>query len=342
MDFSSEPGPKMGACIRGRATSSSASYHESGSHLYVASEADSVLRIVDCLNGGGTPQMIKLQREGIRTVKATHHAQCVLFSPGLKNGPKKNNVYYLSVHDNKILREFEGHQSVVTSISMSPVDDSFLSSSADGTVRLWNAGKSGNSLCELKLPQNVEGPPLAAFDSTGLVFGITAKMAGDEGNHINLFDARNYSAGPFSEMQVKRQDIEAKLRASGSTPERAYALSRSEWTSIDFNKSGKQILIGTNGGVAHTVDGYEGSVMHSFQMEGGAGSTPLPMATCFSSDDQAVICGNNDGTVSCYQADSGLLARKLRGHVDRVNCLAANPKYAQIASSCTNTIVWVW
>lgn len=65
---------------------------------------------------------------------------------------------------------------------MSPVDDSFLSSSADRTVRLWNAGKSGNSLCELKLPQTVEGPPLAAFDSTGLVFGVTARMAGDEGN----------------------------------------------------------------------------------------------------------------------------------------------------------------
>jgi len=48
--------------------------------------------------------------------------------------------------------------------------------------RLWDAGKSGNSICELKLPQNVEGPPLASFDSTGLVFGVTAKMAGDEGN----------------------------------------------------------------------------------------------------------------------------------------------------------------
>ncbi len=222
----------------------------------------------------------------------------------------------------------------------------------------------------------MEGPPLAAFDSTGLVFGVSARMTGDEGNvscslsyyvyhtanaithhlthlcltyttiysskHINLFDARNYSAGPFSEMQVKRQDIEAKLRSTGSTPERAYALSRSEWTSIDFNKSGKQILIGTNGGVAHTVDGYEGSVMHSFQMEGGADSSPLPMAACFTSDDKSVLCGNNDGTVSCYQADTGLLARKLRGHVDRVNCLASNPKYAQIASSCTNTAVWVW
>ena len=134
MDFSSEPGPKMAACIRGRASATTLSYHESGSHLFVASEADSVLRIFDCLKGG-TPQMIKLQREGIKTVKATHHKRCVLFAPGSKNGPKKNNVYYLSVHDNKILREFEGHQGVVTSISMSPVDDSFLSSSADGTVR---------------------------------------------------------------------------------------------------------------------------------------------------------------------------------------------------------------
>jgi len=185
MDFSSEPGPKMGACIRGRAKASSLSFHESGSHLFVASETDRVLRIVDCLHGGtpsDRPQMIKLQREGIRIVKATHHAHCVLFSPGSNNGPTKNSVFYLSVHDNKILREFEGHHGVISSISMSPVDDSFLSSSADRTVRLWDAGKSGNSICELKLPQNVEGPPLASFDSTGLVFGVTAKMAGDEGN----------------------------------------------------------------------------------------------------------------------------------------------------------------
>lgn len=138
MDLSSEPGPKMGAVVRGRAPASSLSYHESGSHLFVASEADSVLRIIDCINGGtpsDKPEMLKLQREGIRTVKATHHGHCVLFSPGMSNGPKRNNVYYLSVHDNKIIRDFEGHHGLVTSISMSPVDDSFLSSSTDGTVR---------------------------------------------------------------------------------------------------------------------------------------------------------------------------------------------------------------
>ncbi|KAL7542257.1 hypothetical protein ACHAXR_011619 [Thalassiosira sp. AJA248-18] len=347
MDFSSEPGPKMGCVIRGRAPVTSLSYHESGSHLFVASEKDSVLRIVDCLNGGAPTDrspMIKLQREGIRTVESTHHGHCVLFSPGMNGGvPKKNNVHYLSVHDNKILREFEGHSGVINGISMSPVDDTFLTSSIDGTVRLWDCGKSGNSLGEMKLPANVEGAPLAVFDSTGLVFGVSAAMAGGEGNHIQLYDARNYTVGPFSEMKVTRQDIESKLRVSGSTPERAYALSKAEWTSMEFNKSGKQILIGANGGIALSVDGYEGTVLHSFLTETGPGGTTssLPMAACFTVDDRSVICGNDDGTVSCYQADSGLLARKLRGHVDRVGAVAVSPKYAQFATACTGTAVWI-
>ena len=139
MDFNSEPGPKMGCVTRGYAPVTSLSYHESGSHLFVASEEDSTLRIVDCINGGvpaDRSPTIKLQREGIRTVKATHHEHCVLFSPGMNDGvPKNNNVHYLSVHDNKILREFEGHSGVINGISMSPVDDTFLSSSVDGTVR---------------------------------------------------------------------------------------------------------------------------------------------------------------------------------------------------------------
>ena len=141
MDFSSEPGPKMGCVVKGRAPVTSLSYHESGSHLFVASEKDSVLRIVDCVNGGPAkdrPSMIKIQSQGIRTVRATHHGHCVLFAPGMNEGvPKKgaNNVHYLSIHDNKILREFEGHSGVINAISMSPVDDTFLTSSVDGTVR---------------------------------------------------------------------------------------------------------------------------------------------------------------------------------------------------------------
>ena len=171
MDFGSEPGPKMACVVRGRAPVTSLSYHESGSHLFVASEGDSVLRVVDCLGGGNVngngsgvgysppsssssssshppprPQTIRIQREGIRTVRSTHHAHCVLFSPGggsigggggIGDGVpgRRNDVHYHSVHDNKILRSFGGHSGTIGGISVSPANDNFLSSSVDGTVR---------------------------------------------------------------------------------------------------------------------------------------------------------------------------------------------------------------
>ncbi|KAL7460607.1 hypothetical protein ACHAXS_001051 [Conticribra weissflogii] len=347
MDFSSEPGPKMGYVLRGRAPATSISYHESGTHLFVASENDSVLRIVDCLNGGPPSDrspMIKLQREGIRNIQSTHHGHCVLFSSGSQRGSKTNAVYYLSAHDNKILREFSGHTGVVTGISMSPVDDTFLTSSTDGTVRLWDIGKSGNNVGQMTSPQNVEGSPFASFDSTGLVYGISVAMAGGEGNHIHLYDARNFTVGPFSEMKVTRQEIEALLRKDGCTPESAYSLSLSEWISMEFNKSGKQILIGTKSGVAITIDGYDGVALRSFMLDSGhdKASSSEPLAACFTPDERSVLCGNENGTISCFDANTGILNRKLKGHVDRVGCVAANPKYTQIATSCTNTALWIW
>ena len=142
---------------------------------------------------------------------------------------------------------------------------------------------------------------------------------------------------------VSSEDIERKL-AGSVPPERAYALSRSEWTSLEFNKSGKQILACCANGLAVSIDGFDGGIARAFLSEIAPGATQstTPLAACFTSDDKSVIVGNEDGTVSCYQADSGLLARRLRGHVSRVSAVACNPKYCQLATACTNTAVWVW
>ena len=37
------------------------------------------------------------------------------------------------------------------------------------------------------MPANVEGSPLAAFDQTGLVYGVSAAMTGGEG-YVSLHD----------------------------------------------------------------------------------------------------------------------------------------------------------
>jgi COMPASS component SWD2 len=71
---------------------------------------------------------------------------------------------------------------------MNPVDDTFLTSSADRTVRLWDLQQAG-SLASMEMPKGGKGMtmdpsgcPTAALDSTGLVFGISAPLDANAGH----------------------------------------------------------------------------------------------------------------------------------------------------------------
>eukprot|EP00555_Chaetoceros_dichaeta_P002922 CAMPEP_0198251176 /NCGR_PEP_ID=MMETSP1447-20131203/2094_1 /TAXON_ID=420782 /ORGANISM="Chaetoceros dichaeta, Strain CCMP1751" /LENGTH=156 /DNA_ID=CAMNT_0043936139 /DNA_START=324 /DNA_END=791 /DNA_ORIENTATION=- len=156
MDFNQTGTPKIGTVIRGQSPATSMSYHEDGSHLYVSSEGDSRLRVIDCQRGASDRPALKFERDGVRLVEATHHNQCVLTTspktPKTQGPPtQRHSIHYLSLHDNKILRHFRGHSDHVTNLSLSPVDDTFLSSSTDRTVRLWNLGTAG-AVGEMMLP----------------------------------------------------------------------------------------------------------------------------------------------------------------------------------------------
>lgn len=72
MNFTSSPElPAIGAVIPGRAPGVSMSFHEEGTHLYVASEADSRLAIVNCMTGKAEQAAIRCERERIHLVSAT-------------------------------------------------------------------------------------------------------------------------------------------------------------------------------------------------------------------------------------------------------------------------------
>mmetsp|Transcript_19591 Transcript_19591/g.29673 ORF Transcript_19591/g.29673 Transcript_19591/m.29673 type:complete len:352 (-) Transcript_19591:42-1097(-) len=344
--------PKISAVVRGKAPATSMSFDESGAFLFVASQ-DSRLRIVDCLRGTDKPAF-KLDRDGIKLVSSTHHNQSVLFSGGEKdktqNVGQRHALNYLSLHDNKILRQFRGHSGEITDISMNPADDTFLTSSADRTIRLWNLQQAG-SLATMDLPRrgpngltiDPHGIPSAAFDRTGLVFGVTAPLDANVGHVVNLYDARNYGSGAFAEMKVENATVLQSITNKMIRPDMAAELAKSTWTSMKFNKSGNQILVTTNKGLVLMVDGYDGKLTHTFictNADGNPGTEPS--AACWSSDDKTILCGNEDGSLFVYDATSGDTLRKMKGHVGRVGCIASNPKYQQIASSCTNTALWLW
>jgi hypothetical protein len=72
MDFSVAGSPATGAIIPGKSTASSMSYHGNGQRLFVASEGDSRLQIIDCQNGKIEQVPLKCEREKIHLVQATY------------------------------------------------------------------------------------------------------------------------------------------------------------------------------------------------------------------------------------------------------------------------------
>jgi WD40 repeat protein len=47
-------------------------------------------------------------------------------------------VTYHSLHENKIIRYFRGHGDYVTALCTNPHNDTFITSSKDGTFRVWD------------------------------------------------------------------------------------------------------------------------------------------------------------------------------------------------------------
>ena len=248
-------------------------------------------------------------------------------------------VNYWSIHDNKILRKFRGHSEPVSSISLCPENDNFLTSSLDRTVRMWRAGEAG-CLATLTLPTETEKSACAAYDSTGLVFAVMAAMTGNQGHYVHLYDARNYSEGPFSEMKVSQSDLETAIQSHvNATPDRAKALSQSDWSSIEFNLPGNQMLVGAENGMCILLDGFEGTVQRVLVEPK---ETKRSAVCCFTPDDRTVLQGNEDGSISCWDVNTGAVAQTLQGHAGPVNAISPNPRYCQFASACTQTALWCW
>jgi WD40 repeat protein len=148
-----------------------------------------------------------------------------------------------------------------------------------------------------------------------------------------LYDARNFAGGAFSEMQVSTSDLHKAM----TTQRVAIPAKPVTWNSIEFNLSGNRILIQADPGLAIVLDGYEGTVQRVFQS-----AKSKATACCFTPDDQSVLMGTEAGDVDCWNVKSGTVVKTLEGHVGPVGAVACNPKYTQVATSCTNTCLWLW
>ena len=160
--------------------------------LLASAGEDERLCVYSCTQGA--LQKVTLCRKfGADLVRFTHDASSLLVRRGATSTTRCATLDARP----PLPAVLRGHTDRVSSLEMSPKDDSFASASVDGTARFWDL-KSTSCAGVLKLPgggggDNGASRPVAAFDPQGLVFAVAL---GD--GRTRLFDVRGLQKGRSS------------------------------------------------------------------------------------------------------------------------------------------------
>ncbi|GAA6033555.1 hypothetical protein JCM8097_001453 [Rhodosporidiobolus ruineniae] len=214
----------------------SLAFDRQGDYLLTSGE-DMTMQLFDTRSGKHVKQLYS-KKYGVHLARFTHKSSTVVHASIQGN----DDIRYLSLHDNNYLRYFHGHKKRVTSLAMSPQDDTFLSGAADDTVRLWDL-RTANAQGLL----NVAGHPCVAYDPTGTVFCVVLNLR----STVMLYDLSNFDKQPFLSVHID----DPVLR------ERSFPPRTPIYTGASFSNDGKWLLVGTSGDVHYVLDSFDGNVV---------------------------------------------------------------------------------
>ena len=201
-----------------------------GGRWCVAATGDGVVRVLDGLRGVLRKE-VRCAARGVGAACFGHAELCVVVADAAPG----TGVRYLSLHDNRYLRAFEGHAAPVCGLAPSPASDAFFSLGEDGTCVLWDAAQRRAAVARLDVfaadaSRRPRHAPVAAFARDALVFAAGAAFADARGGGaLALYDARHYRAGPFATFRVDRGAL-----AAVAAPEAAARAARGRWARLEF------------------------------------------------------------------------------------------------------------
>lgn len=305
-------------------------FHKDGKYLVASSIQDSI-QVFDSLSATEWKKLY-VKSTGVGDLKFTHHDNYVIFSS--EKGSK--DINYHCLYDNKYVHHFRRHNASITSISMSPVDDNFVSTSSDNVVYLWNLGVPA-PIAKIEIPSQYASP-FAAYDVSGFIFGVLTQNMRNGNHSLRLYDARKYERGPFQDVAPKHAQVEASLQNQGLGSDQIQRLLTTSWTSFQFSPDGHKIVVNTKAEMMLVLDSFvvgEPTAICSRKNDSNA-----KLGACVSADSQCILSGNEDNEILIYDITSGKLQNTLTGHVGPVGSIICNPRYDVVAAGCTNTALW--
>ncbi|KAF2027434.1 WD40 repeat-like protein [Setomelanomma holmii] len=324
----------------GTASVTSLDFDDTG-ELAIVARDDDTLQIYNCKEGKHAKEL-KSQKYGVHLARFSHHAQSIIYA----STKVDDTIRYLSTHDNSYIRYFKGHTDTVTSISLCPSSDTFLSCSRDNTVRLWNLS-SPNYHGLL----NLHGAYLAAYDPSATVMAIASPST----QCVLLYDVRNYDKPPFATFDM--QELE----------QRFLGREKGEWTKIEFTNDGKSVLVATNGSGHFILDAFSGDLTHFCYRKAGSSGRLSPGASstnhtanipngntpvvgqgdaCITPDGQYLVSGSGEEgllvwNISQAPAPNNILEpmEYLPGH-GKSAVVGYNPRTNLMASADKDLLLW--
>lgn len=295
-----------------KARINSIDFSQDGKCLISSSDDDTII-LYDC-EKGIKKRDIMSKKYGVDLIRYTHGLNTAIHTSTKEN----DTIRYLSLHDNKYLRYFVGHEKRVVTLSMSPADDTFLSGALDQTIRIWSLNQD-KAIGKLHAP----GFPIANFDPEGLIFAV-----GLNSEVIKLYDSRLYEKGPFSTIRIPKPP---NLNIS--------------WRSLTFSPNGQQIMLTTDYEELYILDAFSGEPMYKLAI-GPRLPNPLqnPSEASYTPDSQYILSGSIDGCIHVWAANDGnklTVLKPEQPNPEAVQCVKFNPKYMLMASACSKMSFWI-
>lgn len=324
--LSFSPVKKLGYHQNGTITS--LDFDDSGQFL-ISSGVDKSIQLYD-VHKGAHHKDIQSQKYGAHVARFAHQELNCLY--GSTQGDD-DAIRYLSLLTNQYIRYFKGHKSQVMTIEVNPCKDEFISSSLDGTVKLWDLNSS-NPVGNLDIGQ----PSIIGFDPQGMVFGIGADLK----STVQIYDLKSFDKSAFLTINVP-------------------IIPKIQWNKLEFSNNGKLLLVLTNSPDHFLYDSFLGKLLTTIKIPQGwiYSKYPSTGSGTFSPCGKFLIIGSPDNSLHIFDLKNikttdgnkhhvgdndnpkSLSAYKvIRNSPNLPRIIAFDPKLLVMATADNNVVLW--